>query len=321
MAFDSKWGPGCDPIAVGTNSYSATKGDARRLGRRAYHKAVAATACAAMANALSATAVPQDEALDTCKSIILAARHVEALASRDLEVENGEDRRAANSWASSLELSPLAKLERVVASLRERHQQQKQQNQSTRAKSASSGPAATSGATTSTNTAAPSSTFPLPPAVLPALLPRLDARSAAALSACCRASRTAYLQQTYHQLPELFSLYIQTASNLANQDDFSDGFLESKFVVKHPLDGSIAGGADLVRSQGVREFRRVRQQVRLHFPSFAEGATLPQAPDNTRWEAGGTLTAAATRATQLASRELLPFSRRIKSSVRGRSGK
>lgn len=285
MAFSSNWGVGCDPIAVASKFYASTKDNARHLGKRAYLKAVAAAVCAATANALSATAVLHDEALDTCKNIILAARHVEALASRDFAAEDGEDEpgRRSNTACTS-ELSPIAKLERTVTALRQRHEQQKRQNYSTRATQARAEPAATSAASTSTTpTAAPSSTFPLPPAVLPALLSRLDARTAAALSSYCKSLRAAYLDQSFHQLPDLFSLFIQTASGAANhQNSFSDGSIEDGFVLKHPLDGSPACGADLISSQGARQGLRVLQQALRLWPSCAEGATLPKPPDHTR---------------------------------------
>ncbi len=283
MAVESKWGTGCDPKRAAVEYFSSTKDIAGSLGKRAYMHAVAATACAAMASARSASSVLDEDVLAKCDTILLIARYVEKLALQHVRNEAEEDEEREGRRAGKRAPSPLAKIARALTSLREKHERQQQQQQlDTQAGTRAASTSELAPPTTPTPTSSPG--LPLPPAVLPAIFAHLDARSAAAAAATCRELRAAHLEHAFDLLPELFTLYVGNASGFANpQGDFNDGSYEASFVVQWPLDGSTACGADLIRSQRDRVARRILQIMRQHMLHFP--VNMPAAPDNTRWEA------------------------------------
>ncbi len=283
MAVDSKWGPGCVPKRVAVEYFRATKDIALSLGEEVYLQAVAATACAAMANALSASAALDEDVLAKCDTILAVAQYVRKLARQHMCNEKAEDegRPKEAQSADKRAPSPLAEIAHAMRSLRGKYERQQQQMQ--QATQARTEAASTPGSAPTSTPATSSPGLPLPPAVLPAILSHLDARSAAAAAASCRELRAAYLEQFYHLLPELFTLYVDNALDIFYhpRSGREGDSCEAAFAVLWPLDGSTACGADLVRSQRERGALRLLTLMRKRMPHV----TMPEAPDNTRWEA------------------------------------
>ncbi len=200
----------------------------------------------------------------------------------DSETEEQEEEERPRKRRAS-EPALLVKLEQAVARLRQLHAQQGDGS----GPSTSSAPAgvsiaaATNTTTTSTVTATPtpSSGLPLPSAVLPAILSHLDPRSAAAAAATCRELRAAYLDHSYHLLPELMALFVQASRSLAKPDHMSDGAGEALYAVLWPLDGSTACGADVINAEGMRRAALLAREVAFLFP---EGTNIVVPPRPTR---------------------------------------
>ncbi len=277
---DSKWGPACKPKRVAKAYYKCTKQSAAPLGLSRYLNAVAAGAYASMTNALSASTVLDGDLLAKYHNIYTTAHHVETLAIRGLDDSSDEEE------AFDGKPPPVAALARTVVALRRQYEEQQQKL----SRSANDKPAGPSHAIASSSAAASpaDSGFPLPPAVLPALFSKLDARSAAAAAASCKELRAAYLEQSYYQLPLLIAKYIQAATDFAYPDiDEPDGSLESEFVVQHPLDGSTTCGADLVKPGVEREaalyYKHLSRLPSVPFPlPFPPGAKVHVPPPNSR---------------------------------------
>ena len=82
------------------------------------------------------------------------------------------------------------------------------------------------------------------------ILARCDIRSAAAAAAACSLMRGVHMQNSSFPFTGPFRIYIDVLMQLQSGDDFSDGSIESAYVNRVPLDGSVVCGSDLKESQG-----------------------------------------------------------------------
>ncbi len=262
---DSNWGPGCDPKRVAKFYFNSTIEDGQSLGRLGHLSAVVAAACATITKAMVAAPTVNDDLLLKVHNVLLAAQHVERLA-----YGRGEMLELPEEKAGKLKCSPVSQLAQVVADLQERHDKHQLSSVPVDGRAAPG-----FGQPSTCNN--PSNSLPLPQAVLPSIFSHLDPRSAAAAAATCKELRAAYLDHSYHVLPELFTLYVDATTYLAGRDDaFFSGESSSAFVIQWPLDGSATCGADVVKLERKRRTMQLARSLAWMYPEATKLVVPPR---------------------------------------------